>query len=413
MNKIFYSLLILSIVEIQFGYSQLKFNELIHDFGLIKEGVQAQHLFQFKNIGKDTLSLKKVQASCGCTTPRWTTKTLKHNDTGSINVTYNSQGRPGIFEKTITVVYDTAKGVNPLFLTIKGNVDTSGRTTTGATSNHDGHNHDGHNHNQTVTHTETKMEVVVAFKDTIGNLVFDKLLEQVGELKTDTDREFIFLIKNIGKTPIQILDKTEGKACYSFSWKDKILKPAMESNLKIKFTGSKSVAAGLTSNGPVEDTLSFFTNEKTKPKKSLRLSGAYKRILTQAEIDAAPKIKFEMTEFDAGQVIQGQAVDYIFKFTNTGKSDLVIENARASCGCTASAPKDKVIKSGATSQIEAKFDSRGKSGAQHKTITVTSNDPNSPNIILNLKCNIVVDPFQGGGGAAPINKNNLNAPEGF
>ena len=49
------------------------------------------------------------------------------------------------------------------------------------------------------------------------------------------------------------------------------------------------------------------------------------------------------------------------------------------------------------------FDSNGRTGAQHKTITVTSNDPDQPNVVLTFKCNIVTNPFGTGGGAPPVN----------
>lgn len=44
---------------------------------------------------------------------------------------------------------------------------------------------------------------------------------------------------------------------------------------------------------------------------------------------AAPKIKFEQTNFDFGNVIQGKSVTHIFKFENTGDSPLEISKVRA------------------------------------------------------------------------------------
>jgi len=48
----------------------------------------------------------------------------------------------------------------------------------------------------------------------------------------------------------------------------------------------------------------------------------------------APIIKFEKTSYDFGKITEGEKVSYDFKFTNAGKSPLIISNATASCGCT-------------------------------------------------------------------------------
>jgi len=50
----------------------IKFKSENHDFGKIKEGVQATHEFEFVNTGKGALIISNVAASCGCTTPDWT-----------------------------------------------------------------------------------------------------------------------------------------------------------------------------------------------------------------------------------------------------------------------------------------------------------------------------------------------------
>jgi hypothetical protein len=373
-----------------FAQSKLEFDEINHNFGDIVEGVQATHVFRFKNVSKDSVRLLNVRASCGCTTPRWTTHTIAPGDTGSVEATYNSMNRPGPFSKTITVQYDTAASQTPVILSISGNVISKAQ----ADSN------------------LRKEPIKIAYPDTIGNLVFDHLTHSVGELKTNSNQDFEFKVKNISDKQIRFEQKFEGKACFSFHPKTSVLKPGEESMILIKYTGSKSVAAGLTADGALIEDVSFFTDENDKAKKTLKLTGSYKRIYTPEEIAQMPTIEFETTEFDAGTILQGEQINYVFRFKNAGKSDLVIESAKASCGCTAIAPKDNIIKGGTTSQIDAKFDSRGKSGPQHKTITVKSNDPNKPIVVLNLKCNIAVDPFQSSGGA-PVNKSIFNNSGGF
>ena len=47
-----------------------------------------------------------------------------------------------------------------------------------------------------------------------------------------------------------------------------------------------------------------------------------------------PKMDFEATEWDFGEIDQGDAVEYVFKFKNSGTDPLIITNAKGSCGCT-------------------------------------------------------------------------------
>jgi hypothetical protein len=89
-----------------------------HDFGTIAEGTQATHEFKLKNTGNQPVVISNVQASCGCTTPAWTKEPILPGKTGMVKAVYNSEGRPGSFNKSITV---TSNATTPtLILFIKG-----------------------------------------------------------------------------------------------------------------------------------------------------------------------------------------------------------------------------------------------------------------------------------------------------
>ena len=96
----------------------------------------------------------------------------------------------------------------------------------------------------------------------------------------------------------------------------------------------------------------------------------------------SPAMSFDKTLHDFGTIQEGETVETIFTFTNTGKSDLIIVDARGSCGCTVPEyPKDKEIKPGESGVIKARFDSAGQTGKQVKSITLTTNTENSKKII--------------------------------
>jgi Protein of unknown function (DUF1573) len=84
-------------------------------------------------------------------------------------------------------------------------------------------------------------------------------------------------------------------------------------------------------------------------------------------------IYFEEINHDFGKIKEGETVKYKFRFTNTGTSDLILENVKASCGCTAVDWPKNPIAPGQSGEIETKFNSIGKSGPQMKYITITLN----------------------------------------
>lgn len=83
--------------------AHMKFATEEHNFNTIPEGPAVSFDFDFKNIGKEPIVLSTVQASCGCTTPNWSKEPILPGKSSKITATYNTQGRPGAFTKTITV----------------------------------------------------------------------------------------------------------------------------------------------------------------------------------------------------------------------------------------------------------------------------------------------------------------------
>lgn len=100
----------------------ITFERTEHDFGKINEADgRVTTVFQFKNEGMAPLVLSNVRASCGCTTPKWPREPIEPGQAGEITVTYNPNGRPGRFQKTITVTSNaTENSIAKLY--IKGEV---------------------------------------------------------------------------------------------------------------------------------------------------------------------------------------------------------------------------------------------------------------------------------------------------
>ncbi|MCF8294133.1 MAG: DUF1573 domain-containing protein [Chitinophagaceae bacterium] len=97
----------------------MKFKNEEHSFGNVPEGPSVSYDFEFTNISKEPIVLSNVQASCGCTTPTWPKEPIAPGKTSKITATYNTQGRPGPFTKTITVTSNVGSKV----LKISGTVE--------------------------------------------------------------------------------------------------------------------------------------------------------------------------------------------------------------------------------------------------------------------------------------------------
>ena len=86
-----------------------------------------------------------------------------------------------------------------------------------------------------------------------------------------------------------------------------------------------------------------------------------------------PVVVYETTSHDFGTINEGDVVDFTYKFKNTGDDKLIIQNAQGSCGCTVPSWSKDPVPAGGNGFITAKFDSKGKTGYQEKTVTVTAN----------------------------------------
>ncbi|MEN9612998.1 MAG: hypothetical protein RLZZ628_3812 [Bacteroidota bacterium] len=101
----------------------------------------------------------------------------------------------------------------------------------------------------------------------------------------------------------------------------------------------------------------------------------------------APVMTLEKNEVDYGTIAQGSDPFRIFKFKNTGKSPLVIQNAQGSCGCTLPEYPKQPIMPGEGAEIKVRYDTN-RMGDFTKTVTLTTNEP-TPTRILTIKGKVI------------------------
>lgn len=110
-----------AVVQDNPNQSDFKFEKEEYNFGTIKQGDKVEYDFSFTNSGKEPLVITDAHGSCGCTVPTWPKEPVKKGEKATIHVTFNSAGKMGMQDKTVTL-NSNAKS-NPKVLHLKGTVE--------------------------------------------------------------------------------------------------------------------------------------------------------------------------------------------------------------------------------------------------------------------------------------------------
>ncbi len=333
----------------------IEFEKLKHDFGTFKEEAGPQTFrFEFTNKGKEDLLIQNASASCGCTTPNWSKEAIKPGKKGFVEAQYNPAGRPGPFEKTVTV---TSNAENPtVILTIKGNA------------------------------TERVKTPADLYPKKIGELRVLSEYFNMGRVSPTGSKTEKFKIYNEGDKNIE-LSFPATASHIKITATPATLKPKETGEIKVDYDGTFKKDYGYTNDGVTMNAkgnsqenvqLYVVCTIEDEPKK-----------LSPEEAEKAPKLKFEKKDHDFGTIRPGEVVAYEFKFNNSGKEMLKINKTKASCGCTASDPAKKELVAGEGSSIKVTFNSAGKhDGPQSQTVTIYSNDPQEPTQYISIRANV-------------------------
>ncbi|MEM7087244.1 MAG: DUF1573 domain-containing protein [Bacteroidota bacterium] len=118
----------------------------------------------------------------------------------------------------------------------------------------------------------------------------------------------------------------------------------------------------------------------------------------EAEASKYPVMTFAETEFDFGTIDQGSPQEHVFTFTNDGDADLIIVDAKSSCGCTVPEFTKDPVAPGGSGELLVKFNGSGKNQVS-KTVTITANTAAGKETI---KIKAFVTPKEGATSGSPI-----------
>ena len=355
---LFSSLLLLGLTaSSQVMQTKMKMSETEHNFGVFKEEAGRQTFdFVLTNTGDQPLIIQRVTASCGCTTPEWTKQPIPPGGKGKVTAIYDPANRPGVFNKTLTV-YSNAVPQTTV-LTIKGEV----------------------------TPREKTVEELFTFP--VGNVRFESNhLAFTNVKKTEKKSKSMPLI-NTSKTPVKV--EFDGLPPHlTLKSTPETIQPGQKGSVEGSYDGTKNQGWGNV-NDMVKVKINGVVQENVYLYVSANLVEDFSK-LTSQELINAPVFKLASTTYDIGKMKPATTKEIEFKFTNEGKSDLIIRNIKATCGCTAiqqGTTQGTGIKPGESSSIKATFNSGGYKGKVTKTIYVYTNDPKKSEVILMLTADV-------------------------
>ena len=341
----------------QYSQTKIQITSTVHDFGVFKEeGGRQTFDFIVTNTGNNPLIIQKVAASCGCTTPEWTKQPIPPGGKGKVTAIYDPANRPGVFDKTLTVYSNTVPATT--VLTIKGEVTPREKT---------------------VNELFTFPVGSVRFES--NQMAFTKVKQTEIKIKTMT-------VINTSKAPAKI--EFEGLPQHlALKSNPETLKPGQKGQIEGTYDATKNPGWGYV-NDMVKIKINGFLQDNVFLYVSANLVEDFSK-MTSADLMNAPVFKLASTTYDIGKMQPATAKEIEFKFTNEGKSDLIIRHIKATCGCTAIQQDNQGtgIKPGESSSVKATFNSGGYKGKVTKTIYVYTNDPKNSEVVLMLTADVV------------------------
>ncbi|MGC3979337.1 MAG: DUF1573 domain-containing protein [Paludibacteraceae bacterium] len=327
-----------------------------YDFGQINEqDGKATHVFEFTNTGSAPLIIQRVQASCGCTTPDWTKEPIEPGKKGTVTATYNPQGRPGPFNKQITV-YSNASNENEI-LYIKGTVIS----------------------NQQDASSANNLPFQMG-----GVLKYATKTLQVNNIAKNSAQTRSLVIKNTSNGDLKI-DVVNLPVYVTAVATPSTLKAGQDGRIDFTFNSAKTNIWG-----PINDDVFLVLNGKKALTEEYKVSLSANVVedfgkMTVEQKRNSPILEIKSQNIFMGEITKGQKVRGKINIKNGGINALEIRRIVNNNGEIFIHPSQLSVKGGKTIHIVVDVDSKTLAKGDYKrSVTVQTNDPQNSYTILNF-----------------------------
>jgi hypothetical protein len=322
-----------------------RFKDTVHDFGEIKEADgPATVEFSFVNTSDRPITIIRVNASCGCTTPGWSKEPVPPGQNGYVKAQYDPKGRPGFFNKSLSVFFDDNETA---ILQIKGRV------------------------------LALNTPVVSEFPARMGALRFKSNSVNLGKVFINrgmVQKEIgIYNESEVAITVKEILNQHDYLKAEVIP---SVIGPSQKAFLRITY---HPIMKGLF--GFQTSSIELVTDDQLMPVKSFNvyaMIGEDYSNLSENELALAAVLFLDQTTHDFGRIKANAKAEKLFTITNNGKSKLVIKDIQANCTCVTGVVNKKEINAGESTTLKVTFDTEGRKANQPKVLTIYSNDPRNP-----------------------------------
>lgn len=338
-------------------YAEIAFEKAIHDYGTIKESGYAHCEFEFSNTGNAPLEIRRVTASCGCTTPDYPKAPIAPGAKGTIKVAYNTTGRPGPFNKSITV-YSNATANPAIMLSIRGTVESN-------------------NNNN---------DIERLFPKTMGGLRLKRTMVPLGDVLIGSIKTETIPVYNQNETPIEL----------SFYRVPSHIRVVI-SNSKLEHGNTGIITINYIPEeandyGHRQDFFYIVTDprDREKPANKIIINANIKEDFSHTgPLNKVPRVSFSQTGIDLGKMSSTNKKTFELILKNQGEKPLMLRKAVASCDCISFKADRKEIAPGKESHIRITFEAGKLIGNLHYTLEFITNDPRQPITKIPLTVNVI------------------------
>lgn len=268
----------------------ITFAQQTYNFGIIpEEGGIVNHRFEFKNDGGAPLVVTRVTTDCGCTTPTFTHESIAPGAEGFIEVTFDPEGRPGVFVKNILVYTNVI--AEPIKLQITGNVTIKGNL-------------------------DSRSE-----RFSIGDLWLSGNFLTFPAMSGSRSNVIRLSLYNRGELPLSVTLYNPSHL-FSLSESELTLNPQQVAEIKLTSSLFEDLVPGIYLE-------KIIVTAKAKRRRGLSDTIMVKLpvapIFSEGFIDNAPKAKF-VTYHDLGKIASPNPISGTIEIKNIGKSPLILHD---------------------------------------------------------------------------------------
>lgn len=320
----------------------LKFQENVHDFGSIKEDGKVTCFFEFENTGDMPLEIRKVTASCGCTTPAFIKEPIAPGAKSKIEVAYNTEGRPGNFSKTITVYSNSV--LHPTYtLNIRGTV------------------------------VAKKNSLDGLYPKAFGNLRLTRTTCSFGQINIGSIKTLTIPVYNDNEElPISIAFAQVPKHL-KVVISNALVKPGETSIITINY-----VTKDAKDYGHREDVFYLLLDEDKTMHPITVTADLREDFSTLKASDKIPVATYSSNMIDFGTIKQGDVISAFIELSNSGEAPLLIRKCVNNVPALSAKIDKKEIAVGKTAKIKIELNTKSLHSKLRYYVEVITNDPVMP-----------------------------------